>query len=371
MYSRTQEEFLAHWQKLLHIYSGQQVLCNYLIENQFPTRSQWATAWTSQHRHYGTTATSPVEGMHKVLKDYLTTSRGDLLRVVERIKEMVLNQYSRYQKDIATNQISLKFQHKVAELPFLPCGVHQIITPPAIELVRQQYLLLKQRPRKPCTGTFKRIYGLPCSHILQASSGFGRKLDLIHFDEDHWRYRRQHSPNMAIAPRQNQHILEPITVKARGRPRRNESSTRREPSSFERYIPPASHVESRPQTLAQILSQTVSARESSRPSPIRLPIPNTAEDPTAVCIDETRTDTQPDEQATEQPPNQSLTTTGIGDGQFAGPRIRPLRDPLSLATYLANNELQDAPDDIAHAHIMAQETVGHLLISTLSRLSTF
>ena len=65
------------------------------------------------------------------------TSQGDLLRVVERIKEIVHNQYSKYQKDIAAAHYSIKFQYKLAAMPFLPPRIHKIITPTAIELVRQ------------------------------------------------------------------------------------------------------------------------------------------------------------------------------------------------------------------------------------------
>jgi hypothetical protein len=42
--------------------------------------------------------------MHKVLKDYLMTSTGDLLRVLGRIKQMVKSQYSKYAKEIASSQ---------------------------------------------------------------------------------------------------------------------------------------------------------------------------------------------------------------------------------------------------------------------------
>ena len=112
-----------------------------MTEYQYPNRQEWAATWTSQHRYYGTSSTSPLEGMHKVLKDYLMTSQGDLLRVVERIKEMVYNQYSRYQKDIATAHLSIKFQHKPAAMLFLPPRIHETITPIAIELVQQQHIL--------------------------------------------------------------------------------------------------------------------------------------------------------------------------------------------------------------------------------------
>lgn len=67
--------------------------------------------------------------MHKVLKDYLMTSRGDLLRVTERIEQMVKRQYSKYRKELAASKHSVKFGHSLESMPFLPPGIHDILTP--------------------------------------------------------------------------------------------------------------------------------------------------------------------------------------------------------------------------------------------------
>ncbi len=122
VYAKTEYDFDQIWQKLLSDYSSQPALCSYLQQNQYQTRTAWAAAWTSQYRHYGTTTTSPIEGMHSVLKRYLGSSQGDLLLVVERIMNMVENQYSQYQKDIASARHTIKFNHKPESMPFLPPG---------------------------------------------------------------------------------------------------------------------------------------------------------------------------------------------------------------------------------------------------------
>ena len=82
-------DFQFKWNDLLKDYSHQPELCRYLQENQYLTRTEWAAAWTSHHRHYNTITSSPVKGMHKVLKDYLITLTGNLLYVVARIKQIV------------------------------------------------------------------------------------------------------------------------------------------------------------------------------------------------------------------------------------------------------------------------------------------
>lgn len=303
--------------------------------------------------------------MHKVLKDYLSTSQGDLLRVVERVKDMILNQYSRYQKDIASKYQNTRFNHR---MPFLPQGIHQIITPPAIEHIRKQDLLrqLDSSQRKPCTGTFKRIYGLPCSHILQNLKEAGSPLTLSHFEDDHWRYQRQSRPLIPIVlpARPNQYVLEPRTVQGRGRPRRNESSTRRDPSAFERRVAP-SQPPLQVQTIAEILAQTGAARvlvqraqlPITLPTTFRVPPPllNSLADPLPAPLDDPLPSLLP-----AISPLASPAASPADPPTYPPPRlaVNSIRDPWSLDAYLRENGLADAPPDIRQAHIMAQETSG-------------
>jgi hypothetical protein len=179
------------------------------------------------------------------------TSQGDLLCVFERIRHMVLNQYTRYQKDIGIARQHVKFQHRPAVLPFLPLGIHKIVTPPAIELIRQQHLLCKQdRFQTSCTGSFKKTNGLPCSHTLQSLEEIGRPLDLSYFEDDHWHYHRRQGLSIPFATpaRLNEHVLEPLVVQGRGRPCRNESSARQDPSAFELHGSTYSYTTSAPDT---------------------------------------------------------------------------------------------------------------------------
>jgi hypothetical protein len=214
--------------------------------------------------------------MHKVLKDYLMTSRGDLLRVVQIIKEMIHNQYNKYRKDIATAQHTIGFDHKLEAMPFLPPGIHRIVTPPAIEHVRQQELLRQKHWQEcriePCTGSFERTYGLPCSHKLQMLINIRSILHLDHFQDDHWRYKRRQGQSISMSPRPHQHILEPLPVPGRGRPRRDEASTRRDPSAFEQPVPPSSH-QSPPRTLAEVLQETITTLPStSQPGSVSISV---------------------------------------------------------------------------------------------------
>lgn len=211
--------------------------------------------------------------MHKVLKDYLMSSRGDLLRVVGRIEQMVTSQYNKYRKQLASAKHSLKFKHSLEAMPFLPPGIHEAVTPPAIDRIREQDLLRQKerRPRQggypPCSGLFQKTNGLPCRHTIQIALQSRSTLALTHFD-DHWRYNREQGPAIQPSLRPYQSIREPLLARTRGAPRRNESSTRRDPSTFEQPVPPSSLPQSTGQTLPEILqsldtSVTVTIPEST------------------------------------------------------------------------------------------------------------
>jgi hypothetical protein len=248
------------WENLLKDYKDQRQLCEYLQSNQWTTRTEWAAAWTSHHRHYGMITNSPVEGMHKVLKDYLQTSRGDLLRVVGNIEQMVQSQHNKYTKDLGSGKHSVKFRHKLESAPFLPHNLSDILTPAALEHIKQQEELRLKAQRAgcchPCSGLFEKANGLPCHHTMQRAAN--SVVPLLFPYDDHWRYKRlQQGQSIDVPPRPYQTIREPHPAQTRGRPRRDEASTRRDPSAFERRVPASTTIaasQSQGETLAEILS---------------------------------------------------------------------------------------------------------------------
>ena len=216
------------------------------------------------------------------------TSTGDLLRVVGRIEQMVKSQYNKYRKEIASSRHSTKFQHKLDSMPFLPAGIHDVLTPPAIERIRQQDLLRQKEQKQrrgghPCSGLFEKTNGLPCRHTLQKIITAGSTLRLNHLYDDHWRYRREQELSAFLSPRPYQSVLEPLIAQTRGAPRKNEASTRRDPSAFERPVPPSiprfqPHYRSQGQTLAEALQQVSTSVTVSMPTSA----PDTG--PVTTCI---------------------------------------------------------------------------------------
>lgn len=203
------------------------------------------------------------------------TSRGDLLRVVGRLEQMIKSQYNKYRKEIASSKHTIKFKHKLESMPFLPPGIHNVFTPAAIERIRQQDLLRQKEQKQrrsghPCSGLFEKTNGLPCRHTLQAVMNSGSTLLLSLYD-DHWRYQREQGPSIRLSPRPHQSVLEPLPAQTRGAPRKNETSTRRDPSAFERRVLPT--LQSQPprqssgQTLSEVLQHVNTSVTASIPTP--------------------------------------------------------------------------------------------------------
>ena len=119
------------------------------------------------------------------------------------------------------------------------------VTPQGLRHLKSQLKLAKSPNYKPnCSGVWTRVYGLPCCHTLyrqlHQSSTSELKIKLEDINE-HWWYKRPH-PEPPPGPPVDPLLLiqQPAVVeRLRGRPvgstaSRIDTSTRREPSAFER-----------------------------------------------------------------------------------------------------------------------------------------
>ncbi|SRR6266566_6218711 len=93
----------------------------------------------------------------------------------------------------------------------------------ALRKVEEQCKLLAKGPHPAYTGTFSRVWGLPCLHILTTYQD--ELLHLAYF-YTHWHLKRKEASVLLLEPRQR---IEPIRAQS-SLPR---SSTRRKPSQFE------------------------------------------------------------------------------------------------------------------------------------------
>jgi len=91
----------------------------------------------------------------------------------------------------------------------------------ALWKVEEQRKLLMRDLSTICTGTFSRVYGLPCLHTLDTLQGEPLLLDHFH---SHWHLRCNGTMQLLLEPRQH------IESTSSSIPK---SSTKREPSHFE------------------------------------------------------------------------------------------------------------------------------------------
>ena len=84
-YAKTKEAFKEAYQQLKDDYSEQPALLEYLDKYKYSTKELFVEAWTSQHKHFGVTVTSRIEGGHSCLKKFLGTSKSDLFGVIKVI----------------------------------------------------------------------------------------------------------------------------------------------------------------------------------------------------------------------------------------------------------------------------------------------
>jgi len=109
--------------------------------------------------HLGTTSTSRGEGNHHVLKSYLKTPLADLLMVFQRLSLMLENQFVELKQKTEEEKICVAHRHKHPCMRKLLGHVSKF----ALTKIAEQ---VERATRDGCTGTFTRVWGLPCKHRL-------------------------------------------------------------------------------------------------------------------------------------------------------------------------------------------------------------
>jgi hypothetical protein len=185
-----------------------------------PFKEKLVRAWIDQATHFDNTATSRVEGIHSLLKSYLKRSTFDLFDTWKSIRLALLNQLTELQSNQAKQQTSTPLELSKS----LYGIVRGWVSYEALRKVEEQRKLLAiPSTSQTCTGTFHRVHGLPCVHMINDRQGGAFLLTDFH---THWHLLREGSPVLLLEPRQR---LEPLQTQS-SLPR---SSTKREPSQFE------------------------------------------------------------------------------------------------------------------------------------------
>ena len=187
-----------------------------------PFKEKLVRAWVDQSAHFGNTATSRVEGIHALIKSYLRRSTFDLFDAWKAIHLAIQNQLS----ELHAHQVKQQIRTPLELSGALYGAIRGWVSHEAMRMVEEQRKLLAKTnppPSPTCTGTYTRVYGLPCLHALDALQGEALLLNNFH---SHWHLKREDNRQLLIEPRQR---IEPIRARS-SLPR---SSTRRESSQFE------------------------------------------------------------------------------------------------------------------------------------------
>jgi hypothetical protein len=124
--------FEESWTAFIEAFSDQQELLSYLEQHQLTFKEHFVKAWTNRHRYYGVTTTSPLEGLHSVIKRWLTMSTNDLLGVVNMLKVMLAQQHARIKTSLSHAQTCPPFRVQPRYFPILPAKINESISPYAL-----------------------------------------------------------------------------------------------------------------------------------------------------------------------------------------------------------------------------------------------
>lgn len=112
MNSNTRVQFEENLTAFIEAFSDQQELLS-LEQYQLVHREHFVKAWINQYRHYGVTTTSPLEGIHSIIKRWLATSTNDLLGAVDTLKVMLSEQHS-YIRNSSGTPTPTEFSHDIS-----------------------------------------------------------------------------------------------------------------------------------------------------------------------------------------------------------------------------------------------------------------
>jgi hypothetical protein len=135
-------------------------------------------AWTSRVRHFSNSSTLRLEGGHSSLKQFIRDSRRDILTVCEKIVKYSKNQHTLI--TLILGQSESRPSNTIKNVKQFSPGLYNMIVPMVLRKALKQISLgaqyVKNNTIKPCTGSFKSIYGVPCYHSILTVDATGRTL---------------------------------------------------------------------------------------------------------------------------------------------------------------------------------------------------
>jgi hypothetical protein len=154
---------------------------------------------------------------------------------------MLLVFHSQLRHELASQRDRIPFDIRPDRISIFSANINTFIAPIALRLVKKQWqIALSESYRPVCSSAFERVHGLLCCHTIRERLDLNPRFYIEAADFDpHWWFERpiNHGPALRlpspVAPHST--VEEPSIVRARGRPRRDDTdkTTRRDPSQWE------------------------------------------------------------------------------------------------------------------------------------------
>ncbi|OWY95338.1 hypothetical protein PHMEG_00034684 [Phytophthora megakarya] len=214
------------------------VLATYLDLHWWKYKERVVRCWTKQYRHFGYQVTSQVEGIHAKCKRWLQTSRGSLLTVFQRLLPWWTS--SARSLSLLCERNATIAPHRLQSNRY--SAVVRVITIWALNATDKLWknaetVIYQRQTRTNCSGTYRRMHGLPCIHELMRiiESNGDIKLKPSDFDA-HWWVRRDFHYDPSARVEEPAIIRSSRKKKTPKNHRANQgaSSTSRDPMLFER-----------------------------------------------------------------------------------------------------------------------------------------
>lgn len=106
LYAPTKEIYFERLFEFEQKFQGYNQQVHYIKNTWLKHKDKLVTAWIDELPHFGNTVTSRVEGIHSVIKKYLTTNSGNFLILVQTLQDVITHQLR--ELDIKQNKEQFK-----------------------------------------------------------------------------------------------------------------------------------------------------------------------------------------------------------------------------------------------------------------------
>lgn len=147
-------------------------------------------AWVSKVRHFSYTTASRVEDLHAFLKQFISSSVGDLLTVTQELTLAIEHQINELSKIHLDDREKRDFAARIGVFN----DIVYIVSRHALSLVNHH--CIKTSGNLLCRSIFLTTMGLPCVHVVNSRVQHQNCLAMVDFDS-HWHLNRGDGANSA------------------------------------------------------------------------------------------------------------------------------------------------------------------------------